>query len=70
MDIQILVKALLADGLTQAKIAKVVSCSQPTISDILNGRIGKSRPSYKVVTGIQALATARGIIDTPAKEAS
>lgn len=61
MDIQKLVKALLAEGLTQAEIAKSVQCSQPTISDIANGRVGKVRPSYKVATGIQQLAKSVGI---------
>ncbi len=61
MDIQKIVKAILAEGLTQAEIAKRVECSQPTISDIANGRVGKVRPSFKVATGIQELARSLGI---------
>jgi transcriptional regulator with XRE-family HTH domain len=63
MDIQKIVKALIADGLTQAEIAKKVDCSQPTISDIANGRVGKARPSYKVASGLKVLATEHGIAD-------
>lgn len=68
MTIQITVKALIADGLTQAQIAKEVGCSQPTISDIANGQIGKTRPSYKVVTGLLGLALRRGIECAPIKD--
>lgn len=61
MDIQSIVKALVATGMTQVEIAKAVDCSQPTISGIASGRVGKTRPSHKVVTGIQRLAINRGI---------
>ena len=63
MDIQKIVKAILAQGLTQAEIAKRVPCSQPTISDISNGHVGNVRPSYKVVMGIHELAKSLGIGD-------
>ena len=61
MDIQKIVKAILAEGLTQAEIARRVECSQPTISDIANGRVGKVRPSFKVASGIQEIAKSLGI---------
>lgn len=63
MDIQKIVKSLLATGLTQAEIAAHVDCSQPNISEIANGQVGKTRPSYKIVTGIQSLAKLHHIND-------
>jgi predicted XRE-type DNA-binding protein len=55
MDIQKMVLALLARGFTQKMIAYRVGCSQPTVSDIAKGRVGKKRPSYRVVSGLMAL---------------
>ena len=43
-------------GLTQSFIASELECSQATISDMLNGKIGKVRPSYKTVSGLKRLS--------------
>lgn len=61
MDIANLVTRLQASGMTQSQIADAVGCTQPTISDLANGKIGKSRPSYKIVEGLIALAKKRGL---------
>lgn len=61
MDIQKIVNALLGAGLTQAEIAKSAECSQPTISDIARGRVGRVRPSYRIVVGISKLAAEHGV---------
>ena len=55
MDIQKIVLELLASGLTQKRIADRVGCSQPTISGIAQGSVGKKRPSYRIVSGLVAL---------------
>ncbi|WP_155635573.1 helix-turn-helix domain-containing protein [Burkholderia territorii] len=53
IDLQSLVRTLVEAGCSQRQIARRVGCSQPTISNILSGNIGKVRPSYTVVTGIK-----------------
>ncbi|KWH52544.1 helix-turn-helix domain-containing protein [Burkholderia cepacia] len=55
MDIQHIVLDLKRLGMTQAAIAAAISCSQSTISEIQNGKIGKSRPSYQLVTDLRQL---------------
>ncbi|WP_332848690.1 helix-turn-helix domain-containing protein [Massilia sp. S19_KUP03_FR1] len=62
MDIQHIVKSLIDSGMTQSEIAHEVQCSQPTISGIATGQVGKTRPSYKVVTGLKRLAESRQIL--------
>lgn len=64
MDTQNLVIELKKKGLTQPEIASEIGCSQPTISDIETGKIGKVRPSWKIVDGLMRLARANGI-DVP-----
>ncbi|NMV36944.1 helix-turn-helix domain-containing protein [Ralstonia insidiosa] len=50
-----MVQTLLAAGLTQKAIAARIGCSQPTISDLAAGKIGKSRPSYRLISGLEAM---------------
>ncbi|SIT43729.1 hypothetical protein BN2476_350261 [Paraburkholderia piptadeniae] len=50
-----MVQRLLAGGHTQRSIADRLGCSQPTISDIANGKIGKKRPAYQLVRGLEQL---------------
>lgn len=69
MDIQKIIVALKVIGLTQKEIAREVNCSQPTISDIATGQIGKARPSYKVVSGLRLLAEKHGIGDDGTRRA-
>jgi predicted XRE-type DNA-binding protein len=61
MNIQNIVLSLQKAGLAQQEIASEVGCSQPTISDIATGKVGKTRPSYKVVEGLRLLAVSRGV---------
>lgn len=63
MDISIekILSLLIADGMTQSEIAKELGCSQPTVCDLLSGKIGRVRPSYKIVVNLMALAQKRGI---------
>lgn len=42
-------------GLTQTQIAEKTGFSQPTISDVANGKVGLTRPSHEMVTKLQAL---------------
>ena len=42
-------------GLTQREIAERVGFSGATISDVATGKIGHTRPSYDLVTKLQAL---------------
>ncbi|MBR8343051.1 helix-turn-helix domain-containing protein [Burkholderia ambifaria] len=54
-DVQNMVNRLLAAGMTQKAIADHIGCSQPTISDMAAGKIGKHRPTYQIVRGLQEL---------------
>lgn len=63
-NLQDMVQTLLASGLTQKAIADRIPCSQPTISDIAAGKVGKARPSYRLVSGLERL-----IRETQKKEA-
>lgn len=61
MDIANLIHRLREKGLTQAEIAEAVPCSQSTISEMENGKIGTVRPSYRVVDGLLKLAERNGL---------
>ena len=61
MDISNLLKTLLDSGLTQAALSRAVGCSQSTISDMKNGKIGSVRPAYRIVDGLKKLAKKRGV---------
>ncbi|WP_373419871.1 helix-turn-helix domain-containing protein [Burkholderia glumae] len=41
--------------MSQVEIARAVDCSQPTISEIQSGRIGKTRPSYHLASSLMNL---------------
>ncbi|MDN7895851.1 helix-turn-helix domain-containing protein [Burkholderia cenocepacia] len=55
MDLQFIALELKRLGMSQVEIARAVDCSQPTISEIQSGRIGKSRPSYRLVSSLKDL---------------
>lgn len=56
MDIKEIVNWLVeSGGLTQREIAERVGFSGATISDVAAGKIGHTRPSYELVTKLQAL---------------
>lgn len=61
MNIQDIVISLRRDGMTQSEIGDEIGCSQSAVSDIEGGKIGKTRPAWKVVDGLRRLARKRGI---------
>lgn len=61
MDIAHTLSKLIENGLTQAEIAAAIGCSQPTVSEMARGLVGKSRPSWKIVEGIRKLAKEKGV---------
>ncbi|MEM5294217.1 helix-turn-helix transcriptional regulator [Burkholderia sp. JPY481] len=54
-NLQALVQKLLAAGRTQKAIADRLGCSQANISDIATGKVGKAKPSYRLVRGLEIL---------------
>lgn len=67
-DLQRMVLRLLAAGRTQRTIADRIGCSQPTVSDIANGKIGKKRPAYSFVKGLEELLAELDAGGSPEKE--
>lgn len=66
MDIQCIQSILIrlqGGGMTQAQIGEEIGCSQPTISDMSSGKVGKVRPSWRIVQGLTRLAKERGVLD-------
>ncbi|QDH59462.1 helix-turn-helix domain-containing protein [Pandoraea pnomenusa] len=59
MDLQFITLELKRLGMSQADIARAVDCSQPTISEIQRGRLGKSRPSYRLSVALRDLYALR-----------
>lgn len=55
MDISNTVIRLRESGLTQSEIGAEIGCSQSAVSDMENGKIGKTRPSYQIVQGLLKL---------------
>lgn len=55
MDLQFIALELKRLGMSQVEIARAVDCSQPTISEIQSGRIGKARPSYRLASSLMGL---------------
>jgi len=68
MDIANLISLLREKGLTQAEIGKSVGCSQPAISEMASGKIGKARPSWRIVEGFRLLAEKHGLTLTQQPE--
>ena len=54
-----IIRALVASGLTQPKIAEACSCGQSTISDMLLGKTSDPRTSTGLL--VLGLAQARGV---------
>jgi transcriptional regulator with XRE-family HTH domain len=61
MNIQFTISALRGAGLTQAQIGGEIGVSQSTISEMESGKCGIVNPSYKLVTGLHALAIKYGV---------
>jgi predicted transcriptional regulator len=54
-NVQDMVNTLLGRGMTQKAIADYLKCSQPTVSDMAAGKVGKHRPTYQIVRGLEEL---------------
>lgn len=54
-NLQELVKKLLSSGRTQKAIADRLGCSQAHISEIAAGKASKTKPSYRLVRGLEML---------------
>ncbi len=67
-DLSKIVVALLKEGLTQVQIAKEVGCSQPNINMIARKKSGAINPTWKVASGLIALAEKYGITPTGTKQ--
>ncbi|VVE90427.1 helix-turn-helix domain-containing protein [Pandoraea bronchicola] len=55
MDLQFITLELKRFGMSQVDIARAADCSQPTISEIQSGRLGKKRPSYRLALSLKDL---------------
>ncbi|RQR68966.1 XRE family transcriptional regulator [Burkholderia sp. Bp9012] len=55
MDLQFIALELKRLGMSQVDIARAIDCSQPTISEIQSGRLGKCRPSYRLASALMRL---------------
>ena len=61
MDIKWTLARLTEKGLTQKQIGNEIGCSQPAVSGMSKGKVGKVRPSYKIVEGLKRLALENGV---------
>lgn len=48
-------------GMTQVEISEEIECAQSTVSDLIAGKIGVARPSYRLVRAVEKLAKRLGI---------
>jgi len=55
MTISIQINYLLDSGMKQIELAKALGCSQSTVSEIKNEKLGVVRPSYALVKSINKL---------------
>lgn len=65
MNITYTLSELQKIGMTQKQIGAAIGVAQPTISDMARGGSGITRPSHKVITGLESLAKERGILTEP-----
>jgi transcriptional regulator with XRE-family HTH domain len=68
MDIIFTLSELQRVGLTQTKIAEELGLKQPTVSAMIAGKAGVTRPSHKVISGLHALAEKHGVPTDPSRE--
>lgn len=52
MNWEFLIGELRAAGWTQVRIAERVGCSQPTISEIASGSVGRRGPSFQIASAL------------------
>ena len=52
-------RRLVESGMTQREIARELGCTQSNISQLIHGKIGGTRPSAKIVAGIERLLYSR-----------
>jgi len=55
-------------GLSQKVIGDAIGCSQPTVSEMEAGTCGIKRPSFKLVSNLQALAAQHGVPTEPSRD--
>lgn len=55
-------------GLSQKVIGQAIGCSQPTVSEMEAGLCGTKRPSYNLVSSLQALAEKHGVPTDPPQD--
>ena len=65
MNITYTLSELQKIGMTQKQIGAAIGVAQPTVSDMARGGSGITRPSYKVITGLELLAKEHGITTEP-----
>lgn len=66
MDIQYTITQLRQRaGLSQKAIGEAIGCSQPNVSDMEAGKSGIKRPSYDLVSKLQALAEQHSVPVNP-----
>lgn len=67
LDIPFTLSGLRKAGMTQAQIGVAIGLKQPTISAMEAGKDGITRPSHKVISGLEALALQHGVCTSPPK---
>lgn len=65
IDIKFVIAGLSQAGLTQTQIGTAIGCSQSVVSEIAAGKLGTTRPSYQIVTGLAELAAKHGVPTSP-----
>jgi predicted XRE-type DNA-binding protein len=65
MNIPYILSELQRAGLTQTQIASAIGLKQPTVSEMAAGKAGTKRPSYKVISGLERLASEHNVTLAP-----
>ena len=55
MNLLTALRELVENGMTQREIARELNCTQSNVSQMFHGKIGGTRPSAKIVSGIERL---------------
>jgi transcriptional regulator with XRE-family HTH domain len=65
MNIPYTISQLRQKGLSQKVIGQEIGCSQPTVCQMEAGLCGTKRPSFALVSNLQALAARHGVSTDP-----
>jgi len=68
MDISFTISALRQIGLTQTQIGDAIGVSQTSVSDMEAGKCGITRPTYKVISGLERLANTHNVSTEPVRK--